>query len=393
MGGLCVSKGLEFFRFFCDSDKPEAKLLENQLKRLRSYENHLAIEGVYYRLVAWASRYTRECRGYVWAFEYLADVPATEADIALSVGLSDDECRSYLQALIDARLVEWVYATEAHGGQGRPLEASPEAEARPTESPPGSEPPPGGPPEVAGTAPAEPTDNELNGPTVPTKDNNQRSNDLTCNDAAHPGEPLKDQRSTTAPRNEVQGPLTGQQSKKANESVPSKPPSEQAAVGDESGNEMSDWQERKKSELEQRAKGEQAMADESQRPISPTKSDAGGGDKLGTSPSPSCGGLAETDRRRNKRIAQAHWDSGVMVFRLLGMPQVEGTEEYLNEVSSFASKIQEAGAWPLLVDKGMKHASELKKMKNYSPQSKARIWNSTMSKRIAGKSQRQRARA
>ena len=383
MGGLCVSKGLEFFRYFCDSDKPEAKLYFNQIGRLRAFNNHLAIECLSLRLVAWASRYTKTHRGYVYAFEYMADDPAGVADIALSVGLSVDECTAYLQCLIDTRLVEWVYATEAHGGQGRPLQASPEAESSPTEAPLDSEPPPGGPPGVAGIPPGEPTDNGLNGPTVSNKINDQRSNG---------------QQATPAAQGNVQpqaSPLTDQDRKETNEPVPSKPPPDKPAVSVTHGNQMSDWQERKKAELAQRDNAEQVTPTPGnvQSPTSPTKSDAGSGDQRGTSPPQSCGGLPETDQRRNPKICQAHWAQAVRVFNLLGMPQAEGSEAWGNEVGSFASKIQQAGRWPDAVDNSMKQAMELGRNAKLSTRSRAKIWNSTLTKRIASREQRQQSRA
>jgi len=383
MGGLCVSKGLEFFRYFCDSDKPEAKLYFNQIGRLRAFNNHLAIECLYLRLVAWASRYTKTHRGYVYAFEYLADDPAGVADIALSVGLSVDECTAYLQCLIDTRLVEWVYATEAHGGQGRPLQASPEAGSYPTEAPLDSEPPPGGPPGVAGIPPGEPTDNGLNGPTVSNKTNDQRSNG---------------QRSTPAAQGNAQpqtSPLTGQDRNEANESVPSKPPPDKPAASVTQADEMLAWQERKKAELEQRASAEQVTPtpENVQSPVSPTKSDAGSGDQRGTSPPLSCGGLPKTDHRRNPDICEAHWTQAVRVFKLLRMPQPEGSDAWKDEVSSFSSKIQKAGAWPDAVEKSMKKAMKLGRDDKLDTPNRARIWHSTLTKRIAAREQRQQSRA
>ncbi len=109
MGG-CETKGLSFFRHFVDvrNNSGNANYYFAQVSRLRSFENDLALEGLFFRLVVWASTYNKGYRGFVFAYEYEAAVPADVADIALHNRRSVESCQKMLDQLEQVKLIEWV---------------------------------------------------------------------------------------------------------------------------------------------------------------------------------------------------------------------------------------------------------------------------------------------
>lgn len=420
-GGSCVTKGLSFFRHFVDSDATAAKVYFAQMARLGSFTGveAVALRGVYYRLVEWASTYTKDLRGSVYATEYIEGSPADVVDIALVLGLSEQRCALYLQCLEQTRLVKWVYAagsecgcsrpSEAsrekvyaagsHGGRSRPPLTSLEAGSFCAETPLKSGPSPGGPPGVAGCPPGTLPEVSGNPPGDPRE--NQRSTDSTdlsvcqrINDQRTNGQRSSPAGQGNAERTEATetpgGPVGGNEAE----------PLRKAGEGTERAIYTPEWQERKQAELAERAKAEHdteppSNGESPESPMSPTKSDAGSGDTPGTGPPLPCGGLSETDQRRNKRIGKGHWATAERVFGLLGMTEAKGSEAWNNEVSSFASSIQRAGRWVDLVEKSLKHAAELGQMATRypDPHSRARIWNSVMRKRTDDRERKQRSRS
>ena len=427
-GGSCVNKGLSFFRRFVDSDSVESKIYFSQKAQLKSFpgEDFLALQGFYDELVAWASTYGKEWRGFLYSLQYVPGAPASVSDIALGIGTPEDRCVRYLKCLVKAQMIRWVYVPEPDGqgqpsiensrpaegmyvpepdGQGQPsqrayvpepdghgqphaagpdagLEAktAPLAEPRPSGGPPGgSGARPADPPGGSGAPPGDATVNELNelkqpnGPTVPKQETSKRSTDQRAERA----EP----------------PLAGQGGNGTNEPVPSKPPSGDGPVGQGQGPDIKAWQEEKQTELgARRLQGggaEQPSNPES--PSSPTKSEAGGWDQEGTAPSSPRDGLPDTDERHNKDIVAAHWALGARVFRALRMPYAVGSLHYREEVGSFASVLQIAKLDAEAVSKVIKHAAEIGNMKQYpDPHRRARIWVSCIKKRTS-KGLRQRS--
>ncbi|MCP4453989.1 MAG: hypothetical protein GY809_21210 [Planctomycetes bacterium] len=373
-------RSLIFIRYFVSPCHEAAQYQMSQIDGLRRYDDHLAIETVYFRLVRWASSYNQTFRGFVYDCQFKPGWPAEVADIALSCGIDRDRCSQYVDALVERELVSWLTMDQCNATIERRLEVMSAGAGVPAD---GHEADESDLPQCGADFPAGDVSDAYGKTGQDCAD--FRSGGQESGDVGPPAVRTEFEH-TTGTQTVTQTPVSSvpptENFKRSNARGPAEQSSPARAV--------TDHQPTEKTKAKGQA-GEQAIVNDEPRTTKDQK-DTPNQTEVGRGAAHASGPLSFASRKRARskhvrRIRRAHWKYAVPIFRALKMGVPEDSEAGKKEIASFARLFVEYGGVQFdLPEIGLKEAHRLAKdCAHRTPQYRARNWNRNMQGKAASR--------
>jgi hypothetical protein len=378
-------RSLIFIRHFVFPCHEAAQYQMSQIDGLRRYDNHLAVETVYFRLAMWASTYNQVFRGFVYDCQFKPGRPAEVADIALSCGIDRDTCSQHVDALVERELVTWVTMDQCNITIERRQQAMSAGAGFPADG-----------------YDADKSDLPQCGAEFPADDVSDAYGKTSqdCADFRSGGQESGDVRPpavrtefelTTVTQTQTQTPVSSvpptKNSKRSNARGPAEQSSPAHAVTGQQPTEKAKGN--AQTGQQPRANGQPRTTKDQKD--TPNQTEAGRGAVHDSGPLPrSVDRPVSRARARNRnlrRIRQAHWKYAVPIFRALKMGVPEDSEAGKREIASFARLfVDYGGAQFDLPEIGLKEAHRLAKdCAHRTPQYRARNWNRNMQGKAASR--------
>jgi len=409
--GKCKDRALAFIRFFVDPSHQDAKFMLDQLRMLKRYDpkksepyvpHSLAMEMMFWKLAGWASTYAEQYRGFVWGYRH-EPTGVAQVDVLASVfDMPEEVCEFYLTGLLDEKLIAWVSLEQCQvmvatkieilrAGKERPAgdetrnSAGANLPADQTHDAPGI-------PEDGECAPDADEPGACGQPETDCADiqsRGDRTRDVRPNGDV--GDPAKVREvsgecpgstTTTATATSVSSVSPTENRKRSNGKRPSRQSRRLALRAKQSRPTATDQTKGKASAGKQGGCSVPAAANE--RPISPTKSEAGSGTVPNSGPLPLRPRLNADGSEPITR--QHHYNRGVEIFHALNMGMSAVSEAGKNEIRSFARLFVDFPDNHSLHDFAVVKAKYLARAQAHLPaKARAGTWWKIMKEKTGGK--------